>query len=289
MFTVFKFVSLLKVLLINERIKMKNIITLLIIIAISYTVQAQSVPNGDFEAGSDTLSLNGWHTINELTGIFFPFTRTTDAYSGNYAVKLETLEIFSTLVPGLATLGEISIGDVQGAVHFPYKPDKLTGMYKHPTNKDASLIWVYFLGEQGDTLGQGTFVPEGNIQQYSAFEIEIDYYSDALPDSMNILLISDRELTNSPLYIDNLEFVYTSNSILEKKETPINIYPNPTSSLIHIKTNKSDKTKYKLHNLYGGILESGYINKDLIIDLSGQVVGTYFLVVDNRKYKIIKI
>ncbi len=270
---------------------MKNTLLILLFSAIFYTVQAQSVPNGDFESGKDTLSLNSWHTINELTGFFFPFTRTTDSYSGEYAVRLQTLEIFNTKVPGLATLGNIVIGDVKGTIHFPYKPDKLTGMYKHPSNKDASLIWVYFLKNQGakvDTVGQGTFIPDGNIDAYRAFEIEIEYYSESVPDSMNILLISDSEVPNSTFYIDNLEFIYNANSISKNTDATFEIYPNPTSSYIYIKTNELHENEYLLSNLIGNVVLSGTIDESHLLDLSGQPHGVYFLVMGNKKFIIFK-
>ena len=270
---------------------MKNIILILFFSLIFYTSQAQTVPNGDFESGVDTLSLSKWHTINELTGIFFPFTRTTDSYSGDYAVKLETLSIFNTLVPGLATLGQISIGDVQGAIPFPYKPDKLTGMYKHPTDKDASLIWVYFLKNQGnkvDTIGQGTFIPDGKINQYKSFEIDIDYYAESVPDSMNILLISDSEVPNSTFYIDKLEFIYNSTSIPENIGGDVNIYPIPTSTFVNIKRSELSEKKLILMNLFGEIIVETNIHDNHKLDLSAQPAGIYFIVIDNKNYKIIK-
>ncbi len=270
---------------------MKTIIALLLITAFCYNMNGQSVPNGDFESGIDTVSLNHWHTINELTVIFYPFTRTTDSYSGDYAVKLKTLEIFNTLVPGIATLGKLSIGDVSGSIYFPYRPDKLTGMYKHPTDKDASLIRVYFLkkqGEKSDTIGMGSFVPNGNIEEYKAFEIEINYNSAAVPDSMNIILISDGEVANSTFYIDNLEFVYNTNSIEKSVGSSIEVYPNPTNSFVNIKANGFYNKKYVLSNLYGRIVASGNVYENFSIDLSNEATGMYFLAIENKIYKIIK-
>jgi hypothetical protein len=276
----------------NERQEMKNIITLLLIIAVCYNVKAQQVPNGDFESGADTLSAKDWHTINELTGIFFPFTRTSDAYSGDYAVKLETLEIFNTKVPGIATLANLSIGNVSGSIHFPYKPDKLTGMYKHPNDMDASLIRVYFLKNQEDrvdTIGVGSFVPEGNINEYEKFEVNIAYNStSSVPDSMNIILISDSDVPNSTLYIDKLEFIYSSNSVDHINDNSIVIYPNPVYSSLSVNIDGLIGKKYIILNLFGEILLSGGLNDSNSINVSGIPTGLYFLVIDNIRSKFIK-
>jgi len=270
---------------------MKIITILLLISAICYNIQAQTVPNGDFEFGSDTLSLNDWHSINEITGIFFPFTRTTDSYSGEYAVKLQTLEIFSTKVPGVVTLGNLSIGDVQGSIYFPYKPDKLIGMYKHPTDKDASQIRVYFLKKQGDkvdTIAQEVFIPEGNVNEYQAFEIEITYNSPSIPDSMNIILISDLEVSNSTFFIDNLEFVYNTNAVTKPLESKIDVYPNPADSYLYINPKDLSNRKYLILNLFGEVLISGIIEENNLIDISTHPSGIYFLVVGSERIKIIK-
>jgi hypothetical protein len=263
----------------------------LLIIAFSYNIHAQSVPNGDFELGADTLSLKDWHTINELTGIFFPFTRTTDAYSGGYAVKLQTLEIFNTKVPGIISLGKITIGNVQGSIYFPYKPDKLIGMYKHPTDKDASLISVFFLKNDGnkvDTIGKGSFIPEGNVNEYEQFEIDIVYKSTVVPDSMNIILISDSEVANSTFYIDNLEFIYNTINVHKIQESKVEVYPNPANSFIIIKANGISDNNYLLMNLFGKILMSGTVDENSLIDISKHPAGVYFIVIDNKKIKILK-
>jgi hypothetical protein len=276
----------------NERIEMKIFTTLLLIIAICYNIKAQQVPNGDFESGVDTLSAKDWHTINELTGIFFPFTRTSDAYSGDYAVRLETLEIFNTKVPGIASLAKLSIGNVSGSVHFPYKPDKLIGMYKHPTEKDASLIRVYFLKnveDRVDTIGIGSFVPEGNVNKYEQFEINIAYNStSSVPDSMNIILISDSEVPNSTLYIDKLEFVYNPNSVDQTNDKDILIYPNPVYSSLSLNIDGLLGRKYAIHNLLGEILLSGRFDDSNSINVSGIPTGLYVLVIDNKRLKFIK-
>ena len=73
---------------------MKKFTTLLILfIFIAYTANAQLIPNNDFENWTNN-KLDNWDISNFTTAgtNFTTVTQSTDAISGEFAVKLEVLE-----------------------------------------------------------------------------------------------------------------------------------------------------------------------------------------------------
>lgn len=71
-----------------------------------------------------------------------------------------------------------------------------------------------------------------------------------------------------------------------EQKNQINIYPNPTSSLINI-SNTNEELKYKIVDLSGKVLMKGIYNNQ--IDISKLKSGFYLLKLDNKQtFKIIK-
>lgn len=275
----------------NKKIKqMKNTILIISALFINALLFGQTIPNGDFELGTDSLTLEDWHTINELAN--GPgFTRTTDSYFGNYAVKLYTFD-FGGNIPGVATLGNIGMGYVSGGIHFPYKPEKLTGVYKHPTPSDSSLIWIYFLKvckASVDTIGQGSFTPAGSVDSYTDFEININYTSSDTPDSMNIVLLSDQNKLGSTFYIDKLKFEYEASYINNKTESyDISIYPNPSKGIFYV-NNIFEPVKIEIYDIMGKTIYISVISEiNNSINLSSEPRGIYFIKAVTKKGIIIK-
>jgi hypothetical protein len=72
----------------------------------------------------------------------------------------------------------------------------------------------------------------------------------------------------------------------------INVYPNPTSTLIHLTfSNEQDRIRYSIYNLTGQLLKSEVLTgqiENYTIDISELKTGIYFLHINGRIIKIIK-
>jgi hypothetical protein len=283
------------------------------IIFLNLGVFAQSIPNPGFEnwassgGYSDPVS---WTTPNS-TSYVFPFyvltvTESGDAVEGTKSARLETKDILGIPVPGLITLGILNVNvfentsSITGGIPYNLRPDKLNGFFKYaPATNDSLLIAVFMLKHnnvsgQLDTIGIGAFSSAETTTAFTAFEINIDYETEELPDTMNILIMSS-DVTNpvvgSVLHVDNLTFSFDvgiENSIAQSRYS---IYPNPTSDFVNIAISTDKIVEVKLYDIVGNKLFSSIIpigKEKFIVPLNKYPNGIYLLEIDGKTSKIIK-
>lgn len=98
---------------------------------------------------------------------------------------------------------------------------------------------------------------------------------------------SDAEIIDT---VTSSQLVLSSNNFI-KNNFNIEIFPNPASSLVHIKTgNLEGKTTVSIHNLFGQIiLKSEFENNKLDLDISSlKSKGVYFLTFNNNGKSTVK-
>lgn len=289
---------------------MKLLIILTILIDLSLIANSQQVANGDF----DNWTFNGdyyepdmWNTPNSVSYVF-PFyvlttTRDTSSYNGNFASRLETKEIVGLAVPGLLTLGELTIdvfgnsSTISGGVPFNYRPYSLEGYFKYtPQPNDSALIGVFMLKHNStsgllDTIGIGVFYESGIINNYTKFIAEIEYYTSDTPDTMNIIVMpsdKDNPVIGSILYIDNLYFNYATRIDDSKYENKISIYPNPTDGNIYI-VKPSSISEIRIRNLLGETLYTSTVfENETLVNLSNFDTGIYLIELFNKQERILE-
>ncbi len=165
-----------------------------------------------------------WSSLNTLATIGGPatLTKTTDAYKGSYAAKLQTTKWGSDLtVPGMLVSGHfdknLPIGE-NLVVGKPYnvKPTKFSGFYKYfPVDNDSLVILIALTKfnpdkNMKDTIGGAEMVHGYEVAQYSPFELIIEYKSQETPDSIHIIFMSSIKGATmqgnhgSTLYVDDL-------------------------------------------------------------------------------------
>lgn len=177
---------------------MKKIIAVLSAIVMSVSVFAQSIPNCGFEEWSSSGLFtqeqpNDWtaalvgNVTQEIFGITVPIpvntyfgTKTTDAHSGNYAMKLQANSVgivgtdYSFLCPGIAQLGhaegfEIPLSTITNIASIIGNQDT-SGLGNIDWNSLATLqqllspgvpcsqtpakvtMWVKYLPQEGDSM-----------------------------------------------------------------------------------------------------------------------------------------
>ena len=220
--------------------------------------KAQTLPNNDFENWEDMGNYEEpefWNSPNQLTvnlgavGV----TKSEDAYSGNYAARLETIDLLggSLQVPGLLTLAEMSFQgfdgvSFSGGYFLQENVSRLTGMYKYAgVDGDSASVVIYNFrhpqGEEIDTIGTGfTFLYDAS--DWTAFEVIMVNNNTHLPDTFNVMIFSsgseDMHI-GSALFIDSL-IIETNTGIIDlwNPIAPLHVYPNPAVEMVNFQANE---------------------------------------------------
>ncbi len=169
-----------------------------------------------------------WGSLNTLSFIGGPITvtPTDDAHEGEFAARLETKKWGEQLtIPGILASGcfdkALQMGEnlVIGQP-FNRRPIALTGYYKYAPVGSDSLVILLALTKfdvadgRRDTLAQANFVTGEENLSYKQFTLNLDYTSEALPDSIHVILLSSimgqqmQGFEGSVLKVDELSLTY---------------------------------------------------------------------------------
>jgi hypothetical protein len=211
---------------------MKTIFTFIIILIFWGTQSfAQQLPNGSFETWNGG-EPDFWNTSNmNLLGLVTFTTVAKDVSNpqqGTASAKLtvvtKTIPLVGTYtVQGALTLGTLNIDPIgqtatlSGGYPFTGMPQKLTGYFKYqPVNNDTCYLgWGLTKWNNGiqDTIGYAAIDTMGIFNNWTYFELPLEYQIWEAPDTMNILFVNSNPLdgidhTGTKMWIDNLSFVY---------------------------------------------------------------------------------
>ncbi|MCB0804314.1 MAG: T9SS type A sorting domain-containing protein [Bacteroidales bacterium] len=207
---------------------MKKLTLFLLALVYSALLNAQdTIPNAGFENWYSSTLPYHWNTTNQfLPPGVFTVSRFDTAAAGNYAMKLETINLDDMLIPGVSTLGGIELGYTYGGIPFTGRPVKLKGFVKHPSSGDEVLIFAEFRKE-GELIGQAFWSTTDSLGSFTSFEVYTSWMSPADPDTMNITIVTDSFFKGSMLLVDELSFEYLPTSTTEIDDDLFIAYPNP--------------------------------------------------------------
>lgn len=290
-----------------------------IFLAASLSLSAQQIPNANFEAWHTVPGASGkedpdhWESTNRLLNpnSIGGITKSTDAHSGNYAVKLvpsqatgNNTELILGKLP-IDSLGNTSIRKCQGHA-VSYLPLVITGYYKFlPSHKYIGAgITIYFT--QGcyngiwvaDVLGNEPFVPYSN--EYKPFAVPIQFNGGPFPglDTMVISLqISGRDTgaVSSFLLVDDIAMLgqHVGVEELAGKDLDMRAFPNPTSGKITLKTAEAEVYQIQVYSHISRLIDEQnvFIEREFEMELQGPA-GVYVVRVSSEQgssiFKVIK-
>ncbi|MBI4930539.1 MAG: T9SS type A sorting domain-containing protein [Bacteroidetes bacterium] len=199
---------------------MKKIIYSAAFVCISAIANAQSIPNGNFEAWtSGTYEYPQYYPYTSNTDAFFryqtPFNcvKTTDAYQGTYAVQLTT-NASATDTAGAYFVNPINGEDPStwtGGIPYTQKPTGIRGYYKYNVaSSDSGLIIVTF-SNGGINIGSYFFKVGGIKTTYTLFNFTLSPALAITPDSVVFAATSSdfmvgNGIPGSILKIDSISF-----------------------------------------------------------------------------------
>lgn len=290
--------------------------TLLLIISlvlIAFHVNAQkadTIPNPSYEHWDmGTEEPINWGTPNPYTalagGIKCVFQDANDPYDGSFSARMTSVAVKEFRVPGVVTLGWLTVNfitfeaAIEGGIPWTSRPAKLKGQYKYsPEEGDACAVFVFlteWLPEKGkrDTLGIGTFIGPEEVTEWMEFNIDINYFSDHTPDSMNIIVVSSANVfeptLGSTMWVDAVEFEGEAGIALDVfPEVKVNVYPNPTNNYLTFEFEKKvEQSNLIIYNLEGQMVRTEKIDQQKItLEVGDLPTGTYYFHVSDGVKRI---
>ncbi len=199
----------------------KTVIFFLAISLISSVGKAQTIQNAGFEnwsnqflyedpdgySSSNTVSIAALGQPNAL--------KTTDAYSGSYAVSLETVPTSENPVKGAVYIGDIGEDNIWGGTPFTERADSVTGYVKYNVMPgDTAYVGVLFK-KLGQPLGVCLATFLGTQNEYQYFSQPVQWFIPVVsPDTIVVAILSSAlfgdAIVGSQLTVDNLSFVGTT-------------------------------------------------------------------------------
>ncbi len=284
--------------------------TILALIVFINTSTLFSQNNGGFE---NWTTINGyeepvdWQTFN-IFSIFVgnPICATkatgTDAYSGNYSLKITSkhypVKITSTFpdTVGFAFNGKITIAPPSYAIGSPYtnRPQKLSFYAKYlPVGFDngyAGLVLYRNKPTGRDTIGTGTINIAPN-PIYTRYDIFINYRSSSVPDSANIYFqasnSSNGKRVGNSLFIDEVKFVdFVGVEEYEINASKVKVFPNPVSDILTITAEIEEADKIEVSDGVGRLINSYKIkNNEVKINITNYINDNYYYKILDKKNK----
>lgn len=264
----------------------------------------EQLKNNGFNQWTDvgTYDPDNWDSPNKVLNLksidtlIYSASRSTDAVSGNYALRLTT-DRTSTDFPndqfstGFIVNGhfDVQTGDFKG-VPFAAKPEKLTFHYKNaPQGNDTAIAAVLFTrytnGSDSIIAGRTHRLPVSG--SYQKEELEIDWsFASHDPDSVTIVF-SPGNLINNPylelgstMWVDNVLFEYSTGiqTTVPGRNDLATIFPNPAGAFLYFELKEAASqhpATVTIYNINGRPVEELTIRERQSIDLSQYAAGTY--------------
>jgi Putative carbohydrate metabolism domain/Secretion system C-terminal sorting domain len=302
---------------------MKTLVLLAACITLAvFSSFAQQMPNGSFENWGSG-EPNSWNTSNtNILGL--DFTTVTKELSnpqnGSASAKLTVVTksipfVGTFTMQGALTLGTLNIdifaqtATLSGGYPFNGMPQKLTGFFKYqPVNNDTCVLgWGLTKWNNGvmDTIGYAAIDTMGTFNNWTYFEIPLEYLIWEAPDTMNIIFVNSNPLdgidhTGTKMWVDNLSFEYGTVAIEGVTFAKgISIYAEPFArQLIFSSTfEKTEHLDISLINMNGQVLQQWKKSMQVAtekLDVSDVSPGTYIIriansekLIDSRKITIL--
>ncbi|NNF01579.1 MAG: T9SS type A sorting domain-containing protein [Bacteroidia bacterium] len=266
----------------------------------------QQLPNNGFDNWTALASeeADDWFSTNilNLVGGSNPsITKSTDANSGSFAMRIETS--LSGVGGDEDTVGFITNGtfgedDLIGGHTLSFIPNKLEGWYKNNTlGSDTSVATIRFSLFNSSTGVSDSiaafawpFVDQAN---YTKFEFNFDISGVPQPDTFLVAFAASNLLNNlgieigSYLFLDDLELTFAGGIDGLDYDHGITIGPNPSSEFIRFRKDSDEILDVRIFDLNGSLMMEENFRSELLITVDDYSSGTYLVQVLDRSGKLV--
>lgn len=284
---------------------MKTLIKILGVLLIYNTMYAQS-PTMDFESWNSLQEPVGWVSFNFAPFCPLAVTKSTDSYSGNYAIQIQAkyCSIIGDTIPGFTLTGKYdTIGagyTIHGGFSYSQRPQQLKGYYKYFPGNSSDTCFAFLqltkwnsITNQRDTIGSGIFFSTDTTATYTLFTLDVTYLSLQNPDTAEIHFFSsvNANSLNAKLLVDELSFVVPPGGIISENfdASRFMIYPNPAVNEMKIAMNGMKEEAFLIiYDIMGRRIKNTEL-KDVVtsLDISDFTDGIYLYQVVSATGEII--
>ena len=183
--------------------------------------KTQTISNAGFESWSNQFLYedpDGYSSSNALSigALGEPnAVKTTDAFSGSFAVSLETIPTSENPVKGAIYIGQVGEDMIWGGMPFTERADSVTGYVKYDVKPgDTAYVGVLFK-KLGQPLGVCLATFLGTQDEYQYFSQPVQWFIPVVsPDTIVVAILSSAlfgdAVVGSKLTVDNVSFVGTT-------------------------------------------------------------------------------
>lgn len=293
----------------------KSLLTILIGISGTIASGQTQPPNIDFE---DWETLNGpisnqyeepsgWSSSNECTALInqFAVTKSSDAHSGNYSVRMETFSALAGTVRanGIITTAQMIClangGGQEGGISYTQEfPDSLVGWYKYaPANQDSAYIQVMFLANNDqDTV---CFTRKDLFAATDWTRFSVPLCENALNNTAEVLSLffssswgdgaQGEAEVGSVLFVDDIEFIQTVGIDEAESERTWSVYPNPVIGELNVQVLQGEEATIEIIDVTGKLVKKEKVNEsNQKVDLNSLVTGIYLYQIRSEQNEILR-
>jgi hypothetical protein len=246
------------------------------------------------------------------------FERVTDAFSGEYALKLYNVNAFGITATGAICNGrfhaEFNLDnsfsytdstDARWHTPFTWRPDSLTGWFKYFPQEDDICQFKIILhekecklpenGTMDNWIGMAVYqsAPGVTYENWTRFSVPFEYFNGKNP-RFTLCVINSGDSTEatvgSYLILDDLELIY-NNAGIGDHETAVNfIHLEDRKIWVDLDAGKDFLGKpFRIVGLNGQTVYSKELSSPVITDIPGHLPsGIYLAVLDTGKKRYIQ-
>lgn len=207
-----------------------------------WSISQISLPNAGFEIW-DGRDPESWKTSNLPNGITNNVYPVSPGYQGDYAIKGEVIPFPNT--PGFPLIPTLESNTSEDGFLINELFPALNLYYKfHPAYEgDVLKILVSVQGEQDVFLGSGFVEISEEAEEFTQLSIPMNYYLELQPTRVFVAMSIDHNgseslpALGSYFIVDEITMGDVVSSVDKPRFPEIkmgNVYPNPTSSELHI-------------------------------------------------------
>lgn len=279
---------------------MKKIFTFLVVLQFITSGIAQNLPNNGFETWTNATTPTNWAvnyngTVNGIIPLTFSFgTRTVDAHSGTYALKISPtlMSVGNITMPGFVQLGSVgtfnldlatltalanldfsnidldSLAGLQAliskGVPMTNSPSEVKFWYKFlPDGTDEASINVITtkwnsLTNTPEVVASGNTTISDLVNQYSEMNVMMSKNgSSSVCDTIRVIIVAGGAQASAAteFFIDDITLKFNTWSVELNPNATFKMYPNPTTNDVVLSLNDY-ATPYdvEVYDIYGKLV-----------------------------------
>lgn len=275
---------------------MRHIALLLFLLKI-FSAPAQSIANSGFESWTAN-GPNSWGTFVSLNTLFAKMAvrDTVDVFSGKASLRLRTDTVQlpwdnqERLYPGMAIYGSVIYNAQLAQVRlfgtpFTARPDSFRIALKYFSEGNDTAFVSFNLFRNGQYTGgygpnkeDGFLLPSGGATSWQVFQFPVNYYSDSLPDTLKITLLSSNKnpVLGSTLWVDSIVPVYgLVDGWNEANALVVRVLPNPVNDHLQLLMNDNRVRVLELSGMDGRVLFRKEVSGNESVPMGGFTSGFY--------------